>query len=232
LGFVVLCLPACQKGVAPELTAAQDAVAAAKAEGAPDLCADNYSNAELKLKQAQLLFDDNEKEAATEAAVEAKKLAKEALDCALLAKQPKEEKVSGAPAELGNFKTSIYFDFNDDSISSQEAQKLAAAASFLEKFQKDYHFNIIVQTYADPPGSPEANEKVTDLRARTVRFLLVQKGVEESRIVMKPMGETPALPQAASKAKTASKKSKAARDPEMRRADIAVEVLSVAPKGK
>ena len=219
--FLVVGLTGCEKGVFPELVAAQEAVDAAKAEGAPDLCPDEYATAELKLKQAQLLYEDKEKEAATQAAVEAQEMGKNALDCTLLAKQPEEESMVGIPGQLKKFKASIFFDFNDNTLSEKESNKVGHAAALITKYQGDYQFWVIVKSHADLPGSPEDNLLITDRRARVVRYILISKGVEEDRILIKPMGESLANKELIVEGKGAKDLLKK-KNPEYRRTDITV----------
>jgi outer membrane protein OmpA-like peptidoglycan-associated protein len=189
LSICLLSLVGCEKGLPPELIAAQDAVTNAEAEGAPDLCPDKYDSAELKLRQAQLLYEDGESETATEAAMAAEEMAKEAADCALAAKQPGQEPTSLLPQELDEFSLSVYFAFNDNSIQPTESKKLAAAAATFAKYQEEYEFWVVLTSHADRPGHPQANFELTDRRARVVRHLLIQNGVDPVRFIIKPMGE-------------------------------------------
>lgn len=220
LGFLILFLPACEKGAVPELTAAQEAIDAAKAEGAPDLCPEEYSNAELKLKQAQLLYEDNEADSGKEAAEEAETLGKEALDCALLAKQPSEVQMSSLPEELVNYKTSVFFDFNDNGLRPEESAKLGKAAAKIAKYQKDIHFWVLVETHADLPGTPEDNRLLTERRAKVVRYFLVQNGVDPDRIILWPRGEYLANKELVIEGK--GKKVAKKKNKDYRRADISV----------
>jgi len=213
----VLLLSACSKEQSlSELAAAEEAVAAAKAEDAPDFCPDEYNNAELKLKQAQLLFDDGDSEAGKEAALEAESYGKEALDCALLAKQPKEQEELTLPEELLSFSETIFFDFNMNAIKPGEAKKLSKAAMFINKFQNDYTFFVKIETQADVPGDSEENYRLTRRRAEVIRYYLKQHGVKPNIIVIKPLGDQ--------KAVLAAKDNKNAKkmNQEFRRGDITI----------
>lgn len=228
LGLCILCLPACEKGVPPDLIAAQEAVEAAKAEGAPDFCPDEYSNAELKLKQAQLLYEDNENDAASEAAVDAQALGKEALNCALLAKQPSSDSIAGLPDELASLKATVYFNFNDNTLLAKEAHKLAIAAKKIAGFSKDHKFFVLIETHADLPGSPDDNLFLTDRRARVVRYYLMQNGVPKSRIIYIPYGETLAYKELL-KPGQSKKKAEYKKNQDYRRADLFI--VEEKPKG-
>lgn len=189
LTTVLLLMTGCEKGLAPELIAAQDAVAAAKADGAQDLCPEEFQNAELKLKQAMLLYEDNEDETAKEAAIESETLGKEALECSQIAKQPTESPGGELPSELASFKEQVFFNFNDNSLLPGEAKKLFKVANFIKKFQKEYKFYVVLEAHADRPGLPEVNQDLTSRRAKVVRYYLNTHGINDSRFVLKPMGE-------------------------------------------
>ena len=218
LGFGLLFLSGCGKTVLPEIVAAQEAVDAANAEGAPDLCPDEFSSAELKLKQAQLLLEDKNKDKAIEAANEAKILGQEALDCALLAKQPGENAIAMLPAELAGFKETIYFTFNDNTILPTEAKRLSLAAKTIAKFQDNHKFYILIETHADLPGSAEDNRLLTLRRAKVVRYFLIQNGIDPDRILLNPMGESVAMRELVGKDKDKGK----GKNPAYRRAEITI----------
>jgi outer membrane protein OmpA-like peptidoglycan-associated protein len=220
LGLAPAFVTGCTKAVGPDLTAAQEAIAAAKAEGAPDLCPDEYGNAELKLKQAKLLYDDKSYDAGAQASDEAILLGTQALDCALLAKQPSGTSPSGIPKELYEFKESVYFGFNDNTLSPAEANKLSAAAQMIQKYQADYKYYIVIRAYTDLPGTPDDNRRISEFRAQVVRYVLMQNGVDASRIYMVPLGEIPALTKSLAQQTTKKKANK--KDQDMRRADILV----------
>lgn len=49
---------------------------------------------------------------------------------------------------------------------------------------------VIVEGYADKIGTPAANQTLSQLRAQVVADGLVQRGVDRSRIVLRPRGPT------------------------------------------
>jgi len=218
LGLTLLFSAGCEKTILPEIVAAQEAVDAATAEGAADLCPDEYSNAELKLKQAQLLFEDNNQDAAVESANEAKILGQEALDCALLAKQPDSGTNLGLPAELADFKETIHFPFNQNVLVPNEAKRLSLASKAIAKFQDSHKFYVLVETHADLPGTVEDNRLLTIRRAKVVRYYLIQNGVKASRIFLRPMGESDAMREMVGKGTVKG----SGKNPAFRRADITI----------
>ena len=230
LGIMLLCLTGCEKSAFPELDAAQEAVDAAKAEGAPDLCPDEYASAELKLKQAQLLYEDNEMDSATDAAKTAETNGKAALDCALLAKQPQQADGLALPDDLAEFKESVYFEFNDNTLSPGQVQKVVEVAGLLKKHQDTYKFWVVVVGHADLPGSPEDNQVVSDHRARVVRYVLVQNGVNPKRILIRAMGEELANKELILDPKVEVKKGALKQNKVYRRADILI--FAEKPKAK
>lgn len=225
LSLLALSISGCEKEYLPELIAAEEAIDAAKAEGAPDLCPDEYQNAELKLKQGKLLFEDKSYEKSKNAAVSAETLGKEALDCALLAKQPQSVLTTGLPEDLANFKHSVFFDFNDNALIKEQALKLGQAAGFLKKKQETYDFWVVVKVHADLPGSVDDNKQITYRRGRVLRFFLAQRGLRKDRIIIMPMGETLANKELILDSDKSGKKVKKLsnkKNPEYRRADIVV----------
>ena len=211
---------ACEKGMPPGLMAAEEAVAAAKAEGANDLCPDEYASAELKLKQAQLLYADNEDQKADLAASEAELLGKAALDCAVVAKQPKSIEVGDVPQALLDAIVSVFFEFNKNNLTKESSNAVKALATALIPLQQqDIDFWVLIETHADRPGTPEANLEITTRRAKVVRYILTQYGVTEDHIVMRPKGEMLADKEVG---ETNSKKALNKKEQKFRRADITI----------
>lgn len=233
LVLLALSISGCEKDYLPELVAAEEAVEAAKAEGAPDLCPDEYQNAELKLKQGKLLFEDKSYEKSKSAAGDAETLGKEALDCALLAKQPQSVQTTGLPEELATFEHSVFFAFNDNALTKEQASKLGQKSGFLKKMQETYDFWVVVKIHADLPGSTDSNKEITYRRGRVLRYFLIQRGLRKDRIILIPLGESLASKEIILNSEKSGKKVKKLsnkKNSEYRRADITV--VAEKPKNK
>jgi outer membrane protein OmpA-like peptidoglycan-associated protein len=206
------------KDITAQLDAAKKAIADAKGAAADKLCPEEFQSAELKLKQALLLDADGDKDQAEQAAIQSAGLADVAKKCAF-AKQAHTGETPlpvGMPPELKNFKASVYFDFNSNAIAAGERAKLDKAVEFLTKAAKDHRFYVLLTSYADAPGTPDANMELSKRRAVVVRYYLSNAGLIRSRVYMQAMGETMSG-KAGALDKAYNKK-----DPEWRRVDITV----------
>lgn len=228
IAFALLILVACGMFVgcasAPspaveQIAAAKQALLDAKAENADKLCADEYQSAEMKLRQAELLLQDGENDQAGVVATQTGKLAELAKKCAIARKsqptQPVVEEV--VPDELKNFKASVYFDYNSNTIRVGEREKLDKAIEYLRKMSKDHKFYLLLTSYCDAPGTPGANADLAKRRALVTRFVLSENGLSKNRIYMQALGSKPAT-SATGEGKTVSRK----KDQEWRRVDITV----------
>jgi len=202
----------------PELEAAKAAVAQAQEEDAPGLCPNEFQSAEMKLKQAELLFNDGEEEGSKVSAIECVNLANLARTCAEAKKKAAAEAPAtvGPPEELANFKVSVYFDFNSNQLKASEAQKLDKAAAFLKKMAKEHRFYMLLESHADLPGTAEDNMDLTRRRALVVRYYLVQNGLLRSRIYMRASGSETTRKELGETAKSEK------QNPEWRRVDLTV----------
>ena len=88
--------------------------------------------------------------------------------------------VNGLKAIKVTFDSGILFDFNKSSLKKEAKEQL-------EKFAVDMadmpQTNINVYGHTDNIGSPEANKKVSDQRARSVASYLMKQGIAENRIL-------------------------------------------------
>ena len=202
----------------PELEAAKAAVAQAQEEDAPGLCPNEFQSAEMKLKQAELLFVDGEEEGTKVSAIECVNLANMARSCAEAKKKAAAEAPAtvGPPEELANFKVSLYFDFNSNQLKASEAKKLGKAVGFLKKMAKEHKFYLLLEAHTDLPGATNDNLELSRRRALVARYYLVQQGMMRNRIFMRASGSETALKELGEAAKTRSK------NPEWRRVDLTI----------
>jgi len=194
MGIAIALVVGCAPRVHPELEQARSALQQAKEAEAPDFCPEIYKSAELKLKQAELLFDDNQKEKAVEAANGSINASKAAKDCAVNKKAglPGPTKITKPepPKELKEFKVTIYFDFNSNAIRPDQFQTLANATGQLLEFAKKNEFTVVLTAHADPPGTERENMEITMRRAAVVRYFMIDAGVPAAMIKGIAMGET------------------------------------------
>lgn len=68
----------------------------------------------------------------------------------------------------------------------------------LDTFARDAKANpgrsILVEGYADRNGSPATNQTLSELRGQVVADALAQRGIDRSRMTMRPRGATSAEP--------------------------------------
>jgi outer membrane protein OmpA-like peptidoglycan-associated protein len=203
-------------GAGPQIDAAALALADAQNEGADNLCPQEFQSAELKLKQAQLLMADDEDEQAGLVAEQTMSLAELAKKCAIAAKsQSGQAPVNvGPPAELKDFKATIFFDYNSNVIEAGSRKVLDQTIVLLNKYSQQHKFYVLVSAFADPPGSVEDNLELARRRALVTRFYLAQQNVPRGRIYMEALGKSPAM-----RAKGATARG---RDPEWRKVEVTV----------
>ncbi len=101
------------------------------------------------------------------------------------------------PVELraGNMLTTdIFFDFDQDNITSQAQNDLNKIADVL----KQYDFDIEVQGFTDAIGTYNYNNKLGERRAQAVYRYLIQQEIAKSRLSITSLGETQAAENASS----------------------------------
>lgn len=82
----------------------------------------------------------------------------------------------------------VWFTIGSAAIRPGEASKLQALAQWLVQ---NPDFAVEVVGYADKDtGTAKINQRLSDMRAASVREMLVRNGVDEARIVMQGKGDT------------------------------------------
>jgi outer membrane protein OmpA-like peptidoglycan-associated protein len=153
-------------------------------------------------------------------AAEAEKLSNTAKECVITKTNSVSASVSTAagalPQELADYTVSVYFNYNDNSITPQEAKKLRETAEFLKKNQEGAKFWVMLTAQSDATGTPAANMELSRRRGLVTRYFLMDQGVAAERILIKPLGAVqPAVD------KETKKKRKA--NPESRKVVITLE---------
>jgi len=190
---LVFFVAGCAKEYPAELMEAKAAVADSKAEGAQESCPDQFTSAESMLQKSEALYAEGEDDEMKIAAQETVKLAEIAKECSIAEKAaanaaPKVD-LGSLPEELANFKETVFFYFNDNSIGVDQTGTLKEAASFINKYQGEVQFWVLLSSHADRPGNPKANYNLSRRRGIVTRNYLISHGVEADRVVIKPMGE-------------------------------------------
>lgn len=83
-------------------------------------------------------------------------------------------------------KTVIYF--SSGSKEWIESSQYKAIGDFLEWAKTDIHTPIVINGWADKTGTDRQNEKVSLLRARSIRNYLVKKGISADRVTFQGCG--------------------------------------------
>lgn len=181
-------------GAGPQIEAAKLAVADAKNEGADKLCPQEFQSAELKLRQAELLLQDEEDDQAAFVADQTINLAELAKKCAVARRAHGDDATiaAGPPEALKNFKASIFFDYNSNVIKPDERAKLDTAIAFLNGMAKEHKFYVLLSGYCDPPGTVDDNLELARRRSLVTRFYLTNHGISRSRVYMQALGRGPA----------------------------------------
>ncbi len=91
---------------------------------------------------------------------------------------------NGCPAKIT---LRLNFASNKAIIEPQYESKLKKYATYLQKVEN--YYKIIVEGYTDSTGSVNYNQKLSYMRAMSVRTELIQLGVDPSKIVAKGFGE-------------------------------------------
>lgn len=180
------------KDYPPELMQAKSALADSKAEGASENCPDEFTSAEAMLQKAEVLWEEGEDSEMKVVAAEAEKLALEARECTLAKASSVSTSVSAPgmdiPLELSEFTETIYFDFNENAIKKDEAEKLRAVAELIKSFQEENRFWVLLSAYTDNVGKAADNIEISRRRGVVTRFFLIDQGVDEESVVIRPLG--------------------------------------------
>jgi outer membrane protein OmpA-like peptidoglycan-associated protein len=81
----------------------------------------------------------------------------------------------------------VYFDVDRSSLQQQSEEELDKLVRLLEQYPE---MVIEVQGHTDSDGTPDHNMLLSEQRALKVRAFLVEKGVDQGRIMAKGFGET------------------------------------------
>jgi outer membrane protein OmpA-like peptidoglycan-associated protein len=79
----------------------------------------------------------------------------------------------------------LYFSVGSSSVGSHGQLDRVA-----KKLTDHSDARVRIEGYADPTGTPEGNMSLSEQRADSVRDYLVNKGIDTSRIDVKPFGDT------------------------------------------
>ena len=90
---------------------------------------------------------------------------------------------------------SVFFGFDQYSISSSERPKVEEVAAFLKKNSKAH---LVIEGYCDWKGTPEYNKSLGDRRASSVKNYLIDLGCDSLRIEVVSIGDEKATPNASS----------------------------------
>lgn len=145
-------------------------------------------------------LSQQEAEAAEAARLAAEKAAAEAEANALSAEEQAAAALAAAQAAAGEewdnlvaqgvMKTTYYFAFDDDSLSSEVRESLDQAAPLLVKTG----YTVTLNGYTDERGTREYNLALSERRANSVRDYLIVQGVDAGQIEVVGYGEeSPAM---------------------------------------
>ena len=90
---------------------------------------------------------------------------------------------------------SVFFGFDQYSLSSSERPKVEEVAAFLKKNTKAH---LVIEGYCDWKGTPEYNKSLGDRRASSVKNYLIDLGCDSLRIEVVSIGDENATPNASS----------------------------------
>jgi outer membrane protein OmpA-like peptidoglycan-associated protein len=90
------------------------------------------------------------------------------------------------PSSTGKTRLLVFFDFNSAQLKRESSPDLNRAVALM---QGAPDMIVTVAGYTDSIGSPQANQKLSESRARSVKEYLVQHGVAENRVQAVGNGE-------------------------------------------
>jgi outer membrane protein OmpA-like peptidoglycan-associated protein len=90
------------------------------------------------------------------------------------------------PAEVFTL-DNVYFDVNKAKLRADSYKELNELVNYLERKK---HIRIEIAGHTDNVGSEEANQKLSQQRAESVKQYLVSKGIDAGRIEAKGYGES------------------------------------------
>jgi OOP family OmpA-OmpF porin len=80
----------------------------------------------------------------------------------------------------------LTFEFNSAKVDAASTEKVKAFAQFL---QENPAYSVKIVGYTDSIGSAEGNQKVSEHRAGAVRTMLIDNGIDASRVTAEGRGE-------------------------------------------
>lgn len=84
------------------------------------------------------------------------------------------------------FKSDLLFSIDSASPSSAATKEIKRVASVLSNYPET---KIIINGHTDSTGSPVYNQKLSELRAMAVKYVLVDAGISEARVETNGYGE-------------------------------------------
>jgi outer membrane protein OmpA-like peptidoglycan-associated protein len=81
----------------------------------------------------------------------------------------------------------VYFDWSFTKPSNGDKEKIQQV---VENFNKGKYSGVILKAYADKSGPDNVNQRVSEVRGRTVKRMLVAEGIDESIISYIAFGES------------------------------------------
>jgi outer membrane protein OmpA-like peptidoglycan-associated protein len=103
------------------------------------------------------------------------------------AEKPAPETPSTPAHAVGSLDKEVYFTIGSTTLLATSKRSLDAAAKWLAS---NVDVQVMVEGFADPTGSPDANMALSQSRAEAVRDYLVKVGTDASRIEVSAFGDT------------------------------------------
>lgn len=112
----------------------------------------------------------------------------QAENAALKNRKPEVKEVVKTVVDKQTVLPNVFFQCAKSDISTQQAANVKAIADFLKA---NPNSNVTIKGYASPEGNPEANQKLSETRAKAVADMLINKlGISADRIKTEAGGAT------------------------------------------
>lgn len=112
----------------------------------------------------------------------------QAENAALKNRKPEVKEVVKTVVDKQTVLPNVFFQCAKSDISTQQAANVKAIADFLKA---NPNSNVTIKGYASPEGNPEANQKLSEARAKAVADMLINKlGISADRIKTEAGGAT------------------------------------------
>jgi outer membrane protein OmpA-like peptidoglycan-associated protein len=79
--------------------------------------------------------------------------------------------------------------YQPDSYNLQKEDSISIIKKITE-VHDNLSVSFIISAYTDPTGSESYNQRLSELRAEEVKKILIKNGIDETRIMVKAMGES------------------------------------------